>query len=94
MIREYGADIGGPIVKDKLWLWFAGSYQTISTNHDRVQHELRHLRLPRDANLEPFSAKLNWQISNANSPRSTTSAATAPSSTRAPRPTRPRRRRR
>ena len=32
MIREYGADLGGPIVKDKLWLWFAGSYQTISTN--------------------------------------------------------------
>ena len=25
MIREYGADLGGPLIKDKLWLWAAGS---------------------------------------------------------------------
>ena len=47
MIREYGADFGGPIVKDKLWLWFAGAYQTISTNQTTFSHELRHVRRAR-----------------------------------------------
>ena len=32
MLRDYGADFGGPIDRDKLWLWFAGAYQTISKN--------------------------------------------------------------
>src|SRR6476646_68142 len=31
-IREYGAEIGGPIVKDRLWLWGSGSRQDISLN--------------------------------------------------------------
>ena len=43
MLREYGADFGGPIIRDKLWLWFAGAYQTISKN---VTGRPRRARLP------------------------------------------------
>jgi hypothetical protein len=67
MIREYGADLGGPIVKDKLWLWFAGSYQTISTNQTAFSTTYGTISAPTLVNLEPWSAKLNWQISNGNS---------------------------
>ena len=67
MIREYGADLGGPIIKDKFWLWFAGSYQTISTNPTAFDSVGRIVLAAEATNLEPWSAKLNWQISNANS---------------------------
>ncbi len=66
LIREYGADLGGPLVKDKLWLWFAGSYQTISTNQTAFSTQFGTIAAPTLVNLEPWSAKLNWQISNAN----------------------------
>jgi hypothetical protein len=64
MLREYGADFGGPIVRDKLWLWFAGAYQTISTN---VTGDPGVPVSPSLINLEPWSAKLNAQISSNNS---------------------------
>jgi hypothetical protein len=66
-IREYGGDLGGPIVQDKLWLWFAGSYQTIATNQTAFSTGFGTIAAPQTINLEPWSAKLNWQISNANS---------------------------
>ena len=31
-IREYGAELGGPILKDRIWLWAAASRQDISLN--------------------------------------------------------------
>jgi hypothetical protein len=61
-IREYGADLGGPILKDRLWLWAAGSRQDISTN----PATLGSLPYPQTVTLEPWSAKLNVQISNPN----------------------------
>jgi hypothetical protein len=67
MIREYGADLGGPIVKDKVWLWFSGSYQTISTNSATFDSTAGEFSVPETTNLEPWNAKLNWQISNSNS---------------------------
>lgn len=67
LIREYGADVGGPLVKDRLWLWFAGSYQTISTNQTAFSTYYGTIAAPTLVNLEPWAAKLNWQISNANS---------------------------
>jgi hypothetical protein len=67
MIREYGADLGGPIIRDKLWLWFAGSYQTISTNPASFSSDFGTYTYPETVNLEPWAAKLNWQISSANS---------------------------
>jgi Carboxypeptidase regulatory-like domain/TonB-dependent Receptor Plug Domain len=65
-IREYGADIGGPIVKDKVWLWAAGSYQTINLNAATFSSTLGSFSYPDTTNLKPFSAKLNAQVSNAN----------------------------
>src|SRR5215468_5801389 len=64
MLRDYGADVGGPIIRDKLWLWFAGSYQTISKN---VTGDPGEPAFPSLVNLEPWAAKLNWQVSTANS---------------------------
>jgi hypothetical protein len=66
-IREYGADFGGPILKDKLWLWFSGSYQTINTNTTGFSSYYGTIQAPSSVNLEPWNAKLNWQISNSNS---------------------------
>lgn len=64
MLRDYGADVGGPIIRDKLWLWFAGSYQTISKT---VTGDPGQPAAPSLVNLEPWSAKLNWQVSSSNS---------------------------
>jgi hypothetical protein len=65
-IREYGADFGGPIVRDKLWLWFAGAYQTVNTNTTAFSSDEGTFSAPYLVNLEPWSAKLNWQISGPN----------------------------
>jgi|RhiMetdeSRZDD1v2_1073273.scaffolds.fasta_scaffold00709_19 carboxypeptidase family protein/TonB-dependent receptor-like protein len=64
MLRDYGADVGGPIIRDKLWLWFAGAYQTISKT---VTGDPGEPAFPSLVNLEPWSAKLNWQVTNDNS---------------------------
>jgi hypothetical protein len=57
-IEDWGFELGGPIVKDKLWLW--GSYSkpkidllTVSDFFDKTT-------------LEDYNAKLNWQVSQAN----------------------------
>ena len=65
-VREYGAELGGPIVKDKVWLWFAGSYQTINLNTASFDANLGSFTARESTNLEPWSAKLNAQISNSN----------------------------
>jgi hypothetical protein len=57
-LADYGADIGGPIVRDKLWFW--GSYG---------KQDLRLVRLnqTRDKTLlKDYSAKLNWQAASSN----------------------------
>jgi hypothetical protein len=64
-IREYGADAGGPIIKDKVWLWAAGSRQDISIN--TVQPDVASGNYASTVTLEPWSAKLNWQVSAPNS---------------------------
>jgi Carboxypeptidase regulatory-like domain/TonB-dependent Receptor Plug Domain len=64
-IREYGGDLGGPILKDRLWLWAAGSRQDISLNPTTFNRD--DVSYPETTILEPWSAKLNAQISNANS---------------------------
>ncbi|HXK09948.1 MAG TPA: TonB-dependent receptor [Vicinamibacteria bacterium] len=57
-IAEYGVDVGGPILKDKLWFW--GSYgkqdlriQRLNQSRDKTQ-------------LDNYSAKVNWQIAPSN----------------------------
>ena len=64
-IREYGGDLGGPILQDRLWLWAAGSRQDISLNPATFSKD--EVPYPQTTILEPWSAKLNAQISNANS---------------------------
>jgi len=64
-IREYGGDLGGPILQDRLWLWAAGSRQDISLNPATFHPD--EVSYPATTILEPWSAKLNAQISNANS---------------------------
>ncbi len=64
-IREYGGDLGGPILKDRLWVWAAASRQDISLNPATFSAD--DVSYPETTILEPWSAKLNAQISNANS---------------------------
>ena len=57
-IAEYGAELGGPILKDKLWFW--GSYG---------KQDLRIQRLNQTQDktlLKDYNAKLNWQVSSSN----------------------------
>ncbi|HEY6930688.1 MAG TPA: TonB-dependent receptor plug domain-containing protein, partial [Thermoanaerobaculia bacterium] len=53
-ITDTGAEVGGPIVKDTLWLW--GSY-----GRDQINLVTANGLLDRTT-LEDFNAKLNWQI--------------------------------
>ncbi len=64
-IREYGGELGGPILKDRVWLWAASSRQDISLSPPTFQPG--EVAYPETVILEPWSAKLNAQISNANS---------------------------
>jgi hypothetical protein len=64
-IREYGADLGGPIIKDKLWIWGSGSRQDISLNLTGTDPSGN--RITSTTKIEPWSGKLNAQISSANS---------------------------
>ncbi len=64
-IREYGAELGGPILEDRLWLWAAGARQDISLSPTTLRAD--EIPYPQTTTLEPWSAKLNAQISNANS---------------------------
>ena len=62
-IREYGAEFGGPIVKDKLWLWAAGSRQDISVQTTRpeglgrTRSTVRLFAVERQAELADLSAQ-------------------------------------
>ncbi len=64
-IREYGAEVGGPIVKDKLWIWASGARQDISL--DVASDDPAAKGFTSSVKLSPWSAKLNVQISQPNS---------------------------
>jgi len=56
-IGDYGADLGGPIVKDKLWFWGSYGKQDIRLNRQAGSVIDRTL-------LIDYHAKLNWQASS------------------------------
>jgi len=58
-VADYGAELGGPILKDRLWIW--GSYGKNDIRLLTVD-DLRDNTL-----LETSNAKLNWQIAQNNS---------------------------
>ena len=64
-VREYGIELGGPIIKDKLWIWGAAARQDFGTN--TTGSDFYGNGLTQDAKLQPVNAKVNWQIVPANS---------------------------
>jgi hypothetical protein len=58
-VQEYGLEAGGPIVKDRLWLW--GSY-----GRDQV-NLLVAGTLTDKTTLENVNGKINWQVFSSNS---------------------------
>ncbi len=58
-VEDYGAEVGGPIVKDKLWIW--GSYGKSKINLLTVSD------FADNTQLETINGKLNWQIAQNNS---------------------------
>lgn len=58
-VEDYGAELGGPILKDKLWFW--GSY---GENDIRL---LTVADVKDNTLLETWNAKINWQITPQNS---------------------------
>ena len=64
-IQEYGLEIGGPIMKDRLWFWGGIANQKIDTilvGEDPFGNPIRE-----EVEIQPINAKLNWQISSNNS---------------------------
>jgi len=57
-LAEYGVDLGGPILKDRLWFW--GSY-------GKQDLRIQRLNQSRDKTvLKDYNAKLNFQVSPSN----------------------------
>lgn len=65
-IREYGAEIGGPIVKDRLWFWGSASRQDISLNLTDLNPTTGQPAVS-TVKLTPYTAKVNANITNSNS---------------------------
>jgi hypothetical protein len=57
-VEDYGAEIGGPILRDKLWIW--GSYGKNDIQLLTVSD------FPDDSLLESRNVKLNWQVAQNN----------------------------
>ncbi len=63
-IDDYGAEVGGPIIRDRLWLWGAYSRQQINLFTAQRTEQLTQFPDPfRDnTTLETLNAKLNWEV--------------------------------
>jgi hypothetical protein len=56
-INDYGFDLGGPIIKDKLWFW--GGYNKNDIRIFRLRGSARDKSI-----LKNYNVKLNWQASS------------------------------
>jgi hypothetical protein len=61
-VQEYGVEVGGPILKDTLWLW--GSY---GRNQINLLVGAKTPPTKSNTTLENFNGKLNWQVVPSNS---------------------------
>ncbi len=60
-VDDYGFDFGGPIVKDRLWIWGTYGFQDIKA------FKAGPPPVPDNTELESYAAKLNAQLSSNNS---------------------------
>jgi hypothetical protein len=58
-VKEYGADIGGPLVKDHLWIWASDGRTKVDNIVAGGQHD--------KTELKDFNSKLNFQLGSQNS---------------------------
>jgi carboxypeptidase family protein/TonB-dependent receptor-like protein len=61
-VQDYGVEVGGPVVKDMLWLWGAYGRDQININVGSGTPPTKSA-----TTLENFNAKLNWQAIPSNS---------------------------
>jgi len=66
-VTDYGAEIGGPILRDKLWLWGAYSRQQINLFTAQNAADVALGRFRDNTMLKDYNAKLNAQILSSNS---------------------------
>jgi hypothetical protein len=64
-VRDYGGEVGGPLWRDKLWLWVARADQKISTWQSIAVGQS--LIIPDDTILRNKNAKMNAQLFTSNS---------------------------
>ncbi len=65
-VRDYGGELGGPVWKDRAWLWIARADQKIST-WQSLAFPAPTFFIPDDTVLRNKNAKLNAQIMSSNS---------------------------
>jgi hypothetical protein len=65
-VRDYGGDVGGPIWRDRAWLWIARADQKIST-WQSLANPAPTFFIPDDTILRNKNAKLNAQLATSNS---------------------------
>ena len=65
-IREYGVEVGGPILKDRAWIWAGASRQDINLDQTG-QTDFQGNPLVSLTTLENWNAKLNLQLTDHNS---------------------------
>jgi hypothetical protein len=65
-VRDYGGDVGGPIWRDRAWLWLARADQKISTWQSMI-FPAPNFFIPDDTVLRNKNAKLNAQLFTSNS---------------------------
>ena len=65
-VRDYGGEVGGPVLKDRLWLWVARGDQKISTWQSLAAPRPTFF-IPDDTVLRNKNAKINAQLFTSNS---------------------------